>query len=293
MNGETKPEVPQDKTAQISRRGFLKLSALAIGSLLAARGGRKGGILPSENSAPEFSFHKVEIPPTDAEFLASHEVSRGDTSRRIVLMTYDDFDNHDNINMILDTYKDHNFKTSFFFPGGYERKYISLGYYAKEIERIVAEGHVFGCHGLIHDPLTTYSSGQIRSDIEQWLEIVEKIIPGYKVQWMRYPYGNRNQETRDIFAEYGMQSVMWSVESGGEDAGTYDRVISRAGQGDIVLDHTPRYYDAHDAHRILDYFVANNFTAESVATGFSPGDYLLKPQIPRTYPNRTRQMRSG
>jgi len=210
----------------------------------------------------------------EKEFLSSHEVFQGDTSRNVVLMTYDDFSSHDNINLILDAYKEHGCKTSFFFPAGYDRRYLTLGNYRKEVERIVDEGHVFGCHGLVHDPYTTIDSSKIRSDVEKWLGIVGDIVPGYNVKWVRFPFGDRNNRTRDIFAEYGMQSVMWSFESGGEDKDTYNRVTSKVRSPDIILNHTIRYYDAHEASRILDYMQSNNISVESVQTGLAPEDYL-------------------
>jgi len=238
---------------ELSRREFLKIGAATAAALL---------------FKPD-TVHAYD----NKEFLSSHEVFQGDTSRNVVLMTYDDFNSRDNINLILDAYKEHNYKTSFFFPAGYDRRYLTLGNYKKEVERIVDEGHVFGCHGLVHDPYTTVDSSQVRSDIEKWLGIVKDIIPGYEVKWLRFPFGDRDERTKKIFAEYGMQSVMWSLESGGEDEETYKRVTSKVQKGDIVLNHTHRYYDAHDVSRILDFLQSENFSVESVETGLKAEDY--------------------
>lgn len=208
------------------------------------------------------------------EFLASHEVKKGDSSRKVILMTYDDMNYHQNFTTILDAYKYFGVKTSFFLPGGYSRDGISLKNYTAEIERIVSEGHVFGCHGLIHDPITTYDPGQIRKDIEQWLKIVEEVIPGYKVKWFRFPFGDGNERTRKDFAEYGLQSVQWSLLSGGMDANTFANVVDKVLPGDIVLSHTMRYYDAYYAHSIIENLLSRDFSLESVERGLRPEDYL-------------------
>jgi hypothetical protein len=59
-------------------------------------------------------------------FLPLHEVRRGDPSRRVILMTYDDFTieaadfGKANFEKILSAYRDLKCKTTFFIPGGYE-----------------------------------------------------------------------------------------------------------------------------------------------------------------------------
>ncbi|HEX7568494.1 MAG TPA: polysaccharide deacetylase family protein [Anaerolineaceae bacterium] len=211
------------------------------------------------------------------EFLASHEVSKGDSSRKVVLITYDDMNYHKNFTTILDAYKYFGVKTTFFLPGGYSRNGISLKNYTAEIERIVSEGHVFGCHGLIHnqdDLLTNSPSDQIRKDIEFWLNMVKEIIPGYQVKWFRFPFGDGNERTRKVFAEYGLQSVHWSLESGGVAKNTFANVVDKVSAGDIVLSHSPLYYDAFYAHSIIENLLSHGFSLESVETGLKPEDYL-------------------
>lgn len=237
-----------------------------------------GTTAPTETSIPTPTI-TPECKPTGLtgkakEFLAGHEAGNGDTSRKVVLMTYDDMNFHENFTTILDAYKYFDVKTTFFLPGGYSRDGISLKNYATEITRIVSDGHVFGCHGLIHDPLTTYSSDQIRKDIEEWFKIVGRIIPGYKVKWFRSPYGDGDERTREVFAEYGLQSIMWSLESGGMNEGTYSHVIDNVSTGDIVLSHSQRYYDAIYAHSIIENLLSRGYSLESVETGLKPEDYL-------------------
>jgi peptidoglycan/xylan/chitin deacetylase (PgdA/CDA1 family) len=213
---------------------------------------------------------------TDAakDFIAAHEVKRGDTSRNVMLMTYDDMNYHEYFTWILDAYKSFGAKTTFFLPGGYYRDFITIKKYASEIERIVAEGHVFGCHGLVHEPLTSYTSDQIRKDIEQWLKLAGEIVPGYSVQWIRFPFGDSNDRILKIVAEYGLQSVLWSYESGGMDEATLSRLLEKTKPGDIVLSHSMRYYDAFYAHDIIEKLLSSGYSLESVETGLAPEDYL-------------------
>ncbi len=213
------------------------------------------------------------ITPEIIEFLVNHEVRRCDASRNIVLMTYDDMGNRERFNTILDAYLGLEAKATFFLPGGYQRGNISLRNYSSEIERIVTEGHVLGCHGLIHDPLTTYSSDQIRRDIEEWFKIIGEIIPGYQVKYFRAPFGDSNERVRRIFAEYGLQHVLWSLCSGGIDENTLQNISGHVQAGDIVLSHNHRFYDAFYASRIVDHLLNQGYKLETVASGLKPSDY--------------------
>jgi peptidoglycan/xylan/chitin deacetylase (PgdA/CDA1 family) len=206
----------------------------------------------------------------------------GDTSRRVVLMTYDDFIIEDpeqgkvNFNQILTAYRDLKCRTTFFLPGGYDSD-DAIFQIAPIIERIVSEGHALGCHGLIHEPMTTYEDWKIRKHAAIWVNSLKIILPGFQARWFRAPFGDVNELIRKTFAEYGMQSVLWSVESNGMISDTYDKVVDAVQPGDIVLSHSQRPYDAKLARPILERLLELGFTVESVDTGLAPGDYLLDP----------------
>ena len=163
------------------------------------------------------------------EFLTGHEIQRGNRFRRSVLMTYDDQGHRVWIDKILDAYQLIGGKASFFFTGD------NLSLYAKQIQRIVAEGHVFGSHGLIHEPHTAMRSDEIRDQTREWLRLVENIIPGYEVRFFRFPYGDRNERVRRVIAEFGLQSVHWNIESGGLDQTTYHKVVENVFNGSITF----------------------------------------------------------
>jgi peptidoglycan/xylan/chitin deacetylase (PgdA/CDA1 family) len=207
-------------------------------------------------------------------FLAEHEIEEGDRSRRIVLMTYDDQGHRVWIDRILDAYALVGGKATFFFTGN------NLNHYAEQIQRIVREGHVFGCHGLEHVPHTSLRSDELRSQLRQWLEMVDEIVPGYQVRFFRFPYGDRNDRVRRVIAEFGFQNVHWNVESGGLDEDTFERVVGKVSNGSIVLSHMCRFYDVDQAERILEYLTEEGYGIESVERGIGSGD-LYGPEDPR------------
>ena len=263
----------------LSRRGFLKDLGVVGSSMLLSAIGLVPGELEFSGSSDHTSFIK-KPPPNDpgneflseAEreqriaFLTGHEIQMGDRFRRSVLMTYDDQGHRVWIDKILDAYKLVGGKASFFFTGE------NLSLYAKQIQRIVAEGHVFGSHGLIHEPHTAMRSDEIRDQIREWLRLVEDIIPGYQVRFFRFPYGDRNERVRRVIAEFGLQSVHWNIESGGLDQGTYHKVVENVFNGSIVLSHMTRYYDVYEAERILKRLKVDRYALETVETGMDSKD---------------------
>jgi peptidoglycan/xylan/chitin deacetylase (PgdA/CDA1 family) len=270
----------------LSRRDFLKELGIVGSSLVLSA----TGLLPQGLANPGVltknpDFSRIPLSESDDDlaygdedakriaFLAGHEIQKGDGTRRTVLMTYDDQGHRVWIDQILDAYKLARGKASFFFTGE------SLALYAKQIQRIVAEGHVFGCHGFVHEPHTAMGSDEIRRQTWEWLRIVEKIIPGYRVKFFRFPYGDRNERVRKVIAEFGLQSVHWNIESGGLDQGTFNKVVDNVFAGSIVLSHMTRYYDVYDAEKIVKRLKECGYSLESLETGRDPRD-IYPPEIP-------------
>jgi peptidoglycan/xylan/chitin deacetylase (PgdA/CDA1 family) len=212
------------------------------------------------------------------QFLISHEVRRADRSRNVVMMTYDDQGYRTWIDKLLDVYREAGAKASFFFTGN------NLLLYSDQVKRIVNEGHVFGSHGLVHEPYTTLKSEEIRAHMREWLGMAQELVPDYQVRYFRFPYGDRNDRVRSVIAEFGLQSVYWNLESGGLDKSTYDNVVKGVSSGSIVLSHMSRYYDVEYAGRILEHLLGQGYSLESVETGREARDQ---------YPQKRRPSRPG
>lgn len=275
----------------LSRRDFLKevgivgssvvLSAIGLlpqdplNPVVLKRNPNFASLLPSD---PDHDLADGAEDVQRIEFLVRHEVHMGDATRRAVLMTYDDQGHRMWIDKILDAYQLIGGKASFFFTGE------SLLLYATQIQRIVEEGHVLGCHGLVHEPHTALRSDEIRDMTYKWLRLVEQIIPGYRVRFFRFPFGDRNERVRRVIAEFGMQSVHWNIGSGGEDRGTFNNVVENVFNGCIVLSHMTRYYDVYEAEEILKRLKEEKYALESLETGMDSKDiYSAEPPADFSY----------
>jgi len=204
------------------------------------------------------------------EFLSTHEVVEGDNNRKVVMMTYDDSGTFTQVSQILEAFRKYpNCRATFFIIGN------KISQSKKVIPAILEDGHVLGCHGWDHEtPLSKKSDADIHSDFERCFEAMQKMIPGYVFEFVRFPWGDSvgNPRVLKIAAQWGMQHVYWTFGSGGLTRDTYRTVIDNVKPGSIVLSHMLRPYDCTQAGRIVDKLWEMGYSLESLRTGRKPGD---------------------
>ena len=224
-------------------------------------------ITPTRTPEPTATFSPSQITqlvtPQEAEFLAAHEVKIGDTNRPVVMMTYDDNGTYDEVRTILDAFKPYDMKATFFFIG----EKIPLS--SKAVHAIVNEGHLLGCHGYAHNDFMRLNDDQINRRIEKSFKAVEEVVPGYRMRFIRFPYGSGvgSERILRVVAQWGLQHIYWSCGSNGTIPDTLDTVMRNVGNGAIVLSHMYRYYDVTQAQQIVESLVAAGYTLETVETG--------------------------
>lgn len=249
-----------------SRRDFLRGSIYGLAAALNV-GYSCNGMPAFFNNNPSFKVDDVQ--EDEANFLVQHEILEGDTSRNVVMMTYDDSGSPEQIESILAAYRPYpDCKATFFYLGD------KLERSAKSIEKIISEGHVLGSHFWNHSAMTKLSSDRI----ERWFDLnittLEEIAPGYTMKYFRMPYGDGvgNERILTIAAQFGLQHVYWTMGSNGLIPETYQNVLWAVEPGSIVLSHMFRYYDYTQAGLIVDGLLENGFAIETVHTGKKPED---------------------
>ncbi len=231
--------------------------------------------LPPATSTPQptATFSPDQLPglvsAEEAAFLASHEVLRGDTSRPVMLMTYDDVAKLVDVEKILAGYKQVPGALATFFWIG-----ESIEPSSKVVRRIAEEGHCIGLHGWAHIPLTPRKNDAVRRDLERSIRALNNVLPGYRPRFIRFPYGDGVNDPRllAVAAEFGLQHVYWSTGSGGVARTTKDLVLSKAGNGQIVLSHMHRKYDVEQAGDIVRGLTDLGYSLETLETGRAPAD---------------------
>ena len=268
-----------ERKPQLSRRDFLKLAgAGALGAALA-------GIDLVNGKALE----KSPLTPEKIDFLATHPVTYGRKDIQTVIMTYDEGQKRKNVEHLLDVYKELGARGTFFITGAGIRESGDL------LKRMVDEGHTLGCHSFTHPEMTALKDSGVKGEFDKWFTDLRKYLPDYEVKYWRAPYGSKNNRVLRIAAEYGMQHVGWTGESGGQTDKSIDYVFRsqniyenyyKGVGGMIMLSHTHRYYDAWQAEAIVKKFQEQGFNLVNIDEGIDPADRYVEPVIGNTKPDQ-------
>ncbi len=104
---------------------------------------------------------------------------------------------------ILDSY---DIKATFFIVGEALIKYPEI------IQQIKAENHVIGNHTWNHPSIINLTHVELSDQILQTNLAIKNIL-GEEPTLFRAPYGDINQDSRNIIHHLGLTSVLWNVDS--------------------------------------------------------------------------------
>jgi peptidoglycan/xylan/chitin deacetylase (PgdA/CDA1 family) len=226
-------------------------------------------VTPSTEVVTDLSAAEQQKASVSAEeriFLQAHEFNSGNRSGNEVMMTYDDGGGKRTIEYLMDLYDQYNAKVTFFVPGEWVEQYPEV------VKEIIDRGFEIGCHGWDHADMTKLTETQSEQQIIDFINEIAKIDPTYRVKLIRFPYGARDDVLKDIAAEYGLQSVMWGVESGGNTDQVVENIMNHVRSGSIVLNHSNRQYDISMAWQVLEALRKSGFSSVTVGEGMEPGD---------------------
>ncbi|MBK5093750.1 MAG: polysaccharide deacetylase family protein, partial [Actinobacteria bacterium] len=164
------------------------------------------------------------------------EVSRANTSKRCIALTFDIESSGGLANQILDILKQKGVRCTLFVTGGFP------GTFPGVVQRMAAEGHEIANHSMSHAMFTRISGAQVSSELAA-TEAAVRQATGYSTKpYFRFPNGDRNGAViRQVNAE-GYLSVYWTIDpqewrSGATAAGVRATAVSQACNGAIVLMH--------------------------------------------------------
>lgn len=150
-----------------------------------------------DNQAPDAD-------PGAAELIAKYGgLYLGDTSKKIVYLTFDEGYENGYTSKILDVLKQNNVRAVFFITGPYLNKHQDL------VERMVNEGHVVGNHTIHHPSLPNLSEAELEEEI-LGLDRAFKEKFGKSMTYLRPPKGEYNERTLSITQKLGYKNMFWS-----------------------------------------------------------------------------------
>lgn len=113
-------------------------------------------------------------------------------------------------------------------------------HYAKELRRMVADGHTIGNHSWSHPWFWKLSPSAMRTELDKTDAEIRKLT-GVEPHYLRPPYGNVNGAVRKAAKSRGLAIVDWSIDpQDWKDRNTkvvVKRVVAAARPGAIILSH--------------------------------------------------------
>jgi peptidoglycan/xylan/chitin deacetylase (PgdA/CDA1 family) len=206
---------PVDPTADaLSRRGFLKITAVVLGQTLL---GRRLGALAATD-APPVLWH-------------------GSREQPALAVTIDDCHSLSGLHELEDVLSDHPELTLTLFPAG--RALVNTSSRDPDLwPRLAARGVEIGYHGFEHQRSSLMSVGAMSADFDRWLEACSQAVGETPaIRFARPPYGERGYSFLELCRAHDFAVAMWSAEWSGARVHALGR-ISAVQQGDIVLLHT-------------------------------------------------------
>lgn len=181
--------------------------------------------LRKKNHEPSGSGEAFDICEYQGFYL-DKEVSDED---KVIYLTIDCGYASANTNAMLDIFKKHDIKVTFFVTNYFLKESPD------EVRRMVADGHTVGNHSVSHKDLRTLSNEEIYNEIVDCEEKFYEITGTQMALFFRPPTGAYSRRTLQITEDLGYSSVFWSIAYR-----DYDK-NDQPGK-DYVLDHFATYH---------------------------------------------------
>lgn len=172
-----------------------------------------------------------------AEAVSSSYVVKGNTTSKVVALTFDDGSDGTNINTILRTLAANKVKATFFLTGTGALKHPN------SIRNIVGHGHQISNHSYSHPDFTKLTAPQMKTELDKTEAAIKKITGKSTKPLFRAPYGSVNSAVLSGVGNAGYShTIHWNIDTadwkGLSSKTIMDKVVNNIVPGSIVLMHT-------------------------------------------------------
>ncbi len=221
------------------------------------------------------SFQPPGQPPSGPESSAVLKdydaVYLGDTTQKVLYLTFDAGYENGCTEKILDILKKHNVPAAFFLVGNYIEKNADL------VRRMVDEGHIVGNHTMHHPDMRKLSDKAAFQKELSGLETLFRETTGKELpKYYRPPQGNYSRENLQMAKELGYKTVFWSLaymDWNNDDQPTaeyaFSKLLPRTHNGAVVLLHSTSQTNAEILDELLTKWKTEGYTFKSIDTLFN------------------------
>ena len=204
-----------------------------------------------------------------AEFLSQYDAWYvGDTSRKVIYLTFDCGYENGNTADILDILKEKNVKAVFFVTGHYCKTNPEL------VQRMIDEGHIVGNHSMNHPNFTTITPEEMYEEVKELHDYVQENFD-YTMFLFRYPEGVFSEQSLAVLQDAGYQTPFWSYayndwdQNNQPDPDTaYQKVTGALHPGAIYLLHAVSETNSE---------ILGDFIDEARSQGYEVSVYNIPP----------------
>ena len=166
------------------------------------------------------------------------EITKINTAEKIVALSFDAGANADGVDKVLDILEKENIKGTFFLTGKFIEKYPD------KVQKIISSGGDLGNHSYSHPYFTQITSEEIIAELEKTESLLSEFNAEFK-PFFRFPYGDRDIQSREIINNKNYIDIRWTIDSlgwKGTSGGmttelVENRVISKTVLGAIIMMH--------------------------------------------------------
>ena len=218
----------------------------------------------TEGTPPVGNVGSAQLARYDAAYL-------GDTSRKVLYLTFDAGYENGCTARILDTLRDHNVKACFFLVGNYLDKNADL------VRRMVEEGHTVGNHTMHHPDMSRLTDKEAFSKELEDLEGLYREVTGQELpKFYRPPQGIYSEENLAMAQELGYRTVFWSLAYADWDNNSqptrqqaFSKLLPRIHPGAIVLLHSTSQTNAEILDELLTKWEEMGYTFAPIEEAFA------------------------
>lgn len=149
--------------------------------------------------------YRVVKPSVTLKDLPAQPIYRGNQAKPMVAFMINVAWGDEYLTPMLDILKENHVKATFFFDGTW------LAKHPETARNIIDQGHEVSNHAYTHPNMSQLSAERQRQEIGKTETLLKKL--GVHNIWFAPPSGDYNETTVKIAAEYGLRTVLWTLDT--------------------------------------------------------------------------------
>ena len=241
----------------MKKRDLIILGCAVLAAVVLAVAQFSGSV---ETGSWGLSFRTQGQPPIGTADSASlHRYNAlyvGDTTEKVLYLTFDAGYENGYTAQILDTLKVHQVPAAFFLVGNYLEKNPDL------VRRMVTEGHTIGNHTMHHYDMQKISDrATFQKELQDLEQLYLQITGGEMEKFYRPPQGTYSQQNLEMAKDLGYTTVFWSLayadwnnDSQPTREQAFNKLLPRIHNGAVILLHATSQTNAQILDELLTHY---------------------------------------